>query len=206
MARLQEAKPRGLDPVRRLIPWYTKRTYGATMEPAGVLANNRRVLLGIAVAGIAIEGSKAMPSRLKELAVLRVAQLIGCEWCLDFGSKLAHDAGVPAEDLRELSLWRTSDRFDELDRLALDYAEAMTRTPVEVSDELFARLRERFDERQIVELTIAIALENLYSRSNHAFGIESEGFSEGTYCVVPDASANLSGYAARQVESVGRRS
>ena len=65
----------------------------------------------------------------------------------------------------------------------LEYAEAMTRTPVDVSDELFARLREHFDERQIVELTMAIGLENLYSRSNWAFGIEGEGFTEGMYCV-----------------------
>jgi len=58
-------------------------------------------------------------------------------------------------------------------------------TPVEVSDELFERLRARFDERQIVELTLAIALENFHARSNWAFGIESEGFSEGSYCVRP---------------------
>lgn len=67
----------------------------------------------------------------------------------------------------------------------LEYAEAMTRTPAEVSDGLFASLRERFDERQMVELTMSIALENLYSRLGWAFGIEGEGFSEGTYCVRP---------------------
>jgi hypothetical protein len=61
----------------------------------------------------------------------------------------------------------------------------MTCTPVEVSDELFATLRERFDERQMVELTMAIALENLYSRVNWTFGIEGEGFSQGMYCVRP---------------------
>jgi len=70
----------------------------------------------------------------------------------------------------------------------LEYAEAMTRTPVEVSDELFERLQARFDERQIVELTMAIGLENLYGRSNWALGIEGEGFSEGMYCVRPDDS------------------
>jgi hypothetical protein len=53
---------------------------------------------------------------------------------------------------------------------------------------------------------MAIALENLYSRSNWAFGIGSQGFSDGMYCVVPDLSANLDGDAAQQVESVGRRS
>jgi AhpD family alkylhydroperoxidase len=130
--------------------------------------------------------------------MLRTAQLTGCEWCLDFGSWLAQNAGVPEDDLRELTSWRRSDHFDGLDRLVLEYAEAMTRTPVEVSDDLFARLREHFDERQIVELTMAIGLENLYSRTNWALGIEGQGFSEGAYCVRPDAdgSAALAGGVA----------
>ena len=79
--------------------------------------------------------------------------------------------------------WRTSERFDQLDRLVLEYAEQMTRTPVEVSDQLFERLAEQFDERGLVELTLTIALENQYSRFNWALGIEGEGFSEGMYCV-----------------------
>jgi alkylhydroperoxidase family enzyme len=89
---------------------------------------------------------------------------------------------------RELSRWRASERFDELERLVLEYADAMTCIPVEVADELFERLRGCFDERQIVELTMAIALENLYARSNWALGIEGEGFSDSGYCVRPAQS------------------
>ncbi len=72
----------------------------------------------------------------------------------------------------------------------LEYAEAMTRTPTDVSEDRFGRLRARFDERQIVELTLTIGLENLYSRTNWALGIESEGVSEGSYCVRPESTAN----------------
>jgi hypothetical protein len=64
----------------------------------------------------------------------------------------------------------------------LDYAEAMTLTPVEVPDELFAALRQHFNEAQLVELTAAIAWENHRGRFNHAFGIEAQGFSKGAYC------------------------
>jgi alkylhydroperoxidase family enzyme len=103
---------------------------------------------------------------------------------------------VSEEQLRELSTWRDSERFDELERLVLEYAEAMTRTPVDVSDALFARLREHFDERQIIELTMAIGLENLYSRSNWALGIEGQGFSDGMYCVVPEDRAGERAAAA----------
>jgi len=72
-----------------------------------------------------------------------------------------------------------------LERLALGYADAMTRTPVEVPDALFARLRERFSEAQLVELTSAIAWENYRARFDHAFGIEGENFTEGALCAMP---------------------
>lgn len=67
----------------------------------------------------------------------------------------------------------------------LEYADAMTRIPVEVSDALFARLRERFTEPQLVELTSAIAWENYRARYDHAFGIEGENFTEGAVCALP---------------------
>ena len=197
MARLAAAEPHGLDLVRRLTYRSAKRLYGRTLEPTRVVAHHKPLLLGYGAVSLALERySRSLDSRLKELAMLRVAQLVGCEWCLDFGSKLAHDSGVPEEDLRELALWRESERFDTLDRLVLEYAEAMTRVPVAVSDELFAQLKDQFDERQLVELTLAIGLENLYSRTNWAFGIEGEGFTEGMYCVAPDRDL-VAGMAAR---------
>ena len=67
----------------------------------------------------------------------------------------------------------------------LEYADAMTRTPVEVPEALFARLRERFSEAQLVELTSAIAWENYRARFDHAFGIEGENFTEGAVCAMP---------------------
>jgi 4-carboxymuconolactone decarboxylase len=171
--------------------------YGRPMEPTQAIAHHRPLLAGYGALGLAFERySNSVASRYKELAMLRVAQLAGCEWCLDFGSWLAQRSGVPEEDLRELSTWRESARFDEVDRLVLEYAEAMSRTPVEVSDELFARLREHFDDRQMIELTMAIGLENLYSRTNWALGIEGEGFSEGMYCVRPEAVAASAGVEA----------
>lgn len=187
MARLQPAQPRGLDLVRRITFRSAKRMYGRSMEPTRIIAHHKPLLIGYGAVALAGERySKTVDGRLKKLAMIRAAQLTGCEWCLDFGSRLAQDSGIEADTLRDLSVWRESPRFDELDRLALEYSEAITRTPVEVSDELFARLREHFDEPQIIELTMAITLENLHSRTNWALGIESEGFSEGMYCVRPD--------------------
>jgi AhpD family alkylhydroperoxidase len=159
------------------------------MLPTQILAHHRPLLMGVGAASLASERfAKTVDEHLKHLAMLRTAQLIGCEWCLDFGSWLAQNAGCTEEQLRDLHRWHESDRFDERERLVLEYADGMTRTPVDVADELFARLREHFDEPQIVELTMAVAMENLYSRSNWALGIHGEGFSEGMYCARPAES------------------
>ena len=67
----------------------------------------------------------------------------------------------------------------------LKYADAMTQAPVEVPETLFAKLREKFAEAQLVELTATLAWENYRARFDHAFGVEAEGFSEGGYCALP---------------------
>lgn len=74
--------------------------------------------------------------------------------------------------------------------MVLEYAMLMTATPVDVPDELFVELRRRFSEAQLVELTAAIAWENYRARFDHAFGIESQGFSEGAYCALPERPRN----------------
>ncbi len=88
--------------------------------------------------------------------------------------------GADEEKIREVPGWRESPRFSEMERAALEYAEAMTITGERVGDELFARLRAFFDEGQIVELTAAVALENFRSKFNVPLGVESQGF-----CMLP---------------------
>lgn len=75
--------------------------------------------------------------------------------------------------------------FAEVEKLVLGFADAMTRTPVEVPEGLFRQLLGKFSEAQMVELTATIAWENYRARFDHAFGIEAEGFSEGAYCALP---------------------
>ena len=87
----------------------------------------------------------------------------------------------------ELADFETSAAFSDLEKLVLRYATAMTQTPVEVPDELFQGLRQHLSERQMVELTSAIAWENYRARFDHAFGIEAAGFSEGAFCPLPAA-------------------
>jgi len=129
---------------------------------------------------------KRVEPRLKMLAELKAATLTQCEYCIDIGSQIARRAGIGDDQLLALPRYRQSEQFDELEKLVLDYAVGMSRTPVDVSDELYAALRRRFDDAQLVELTNVIALENMRGRFNSALGLGASGFSEGMVCAVPE--------------------
>ncbi|HWD60049.1 MAG TPA: hypothetical protein VG308_17325 [Stellaceae bacterium] len=83
--------------------------------------------------------------------------------------------------LQAAANWRDSPLFSEEEQLALDYAERITTTGQRVDDALFAKLKSRFSEAQIVELTAAVALENFRSKFNPPLGIAAQGF-----CLLPD--------------------
>ncbi len=85
-----------------------------------------------------------------------------------------------------LSSYRESDAFSELEKIVLDYAVALTKTPADASDELVATLRKELDDRQLVELTALIAWENFRARFNRGFAVEAQGFSEGASCPLPE--------------------
>ena len=85
-------------------------------------------------------------------------------------------AGATEAKIAEVATALTSELFDEREKTALEYAEAITFTDRKVTEELFARVRAYFSEPQIVELTAAIALENFRSKFNVALGIEAQGF------------------------------
>jgi alkylhydroperoxidase family enzyme len=94
--------------------------------------------------------------------------------------------GLTDQKLMALPAFESSPDLTQLEKLVLRYTVAMTETPVEMSDELFAELKRHFNARQLVELTSAIAWENYRARFDHAFGIEAEGFSEGAFCALPE--------------------
>ena len=87
------------------------------------------------------------------------------------GSKL----GIPDHKILALAQYATSEWYDERERTALEYADSMTITGREVTDELFARLRRWFDDDALVELTEVIAWENASSKFNRALRIPSQG-------------------------------
>jgi AhpD family alkylhydroperoxidase len=155
------------------------------IEPLKMYAHVPGLLRGVAGLEQATAKLHRLDERLKYLAELKAATLTHCEFCIDLGSQVARRSGLSDEHLLALPSYRTSALFTDLEKLVLDYAVGMSRTPVEVSDALFAELREHFDEAQLVELTHVIALENMRGRFNLALGVGAAGFSEGMVCAVP---------------------
>ena len=108
---------------------------------------------------------------------MAAAASIGCAWCMDFGYwEATVNHSVPVAKIRAVPGWRDSEDFTALERLVLGYAEAMTATPPQVTDAMVAGLREYLTEAQLVELTAIVAVENLRSRINSAFGLTAQGF------------------------------
>ncbi len=176
MARVRIDHPR--TPMVRILEAYSRRKYGRVLEPGLVAYNNRKVLRTYLRAELGAAKWNTVDPQLKQLAVMAAAAELGCAWCLDFGYWESWSIGVPPEKLRAVTDRTSAEVFSPLERLVLAYAVAMTRTPVEVTDDQVAALREHLSDAQIVELTFLIALENQRSRVNLAMGLTSQGFRE----------------------------
>jgi AhpD family alkylhydroperoxidase len=158
---------------------------GSGIEPMEIWAHQPKMMFGMGKFNQAVRKGKSVDERLKNLVELKGAQMIGCEFCVDLGSQICRNSGFSDEELLALPRYRQSELFTEREKLALDYAVAVMRTPVEVTDELFARMKEHFSDAQLVEITALLTVVNI-DRFNAAFGIGSAGFSDGMVCVPPD--------------------
>ncbi|MBI4290837.1 MAG: carboxymuconolactone decarboxylase family protein [Betaproteobacteria bacterium] len=102
---------------------------------------------------------------LLELVKTRVSQINGCAYCLDMHTKEARAANETEQRLYLLPAWREAPFYSERERAALAWAEALTRISTEdVSDELYADVRRHFDEKTLVDLTLAIVGINGWNR------------------------------------------
>ena len=158
------------------------------IEAIEVWAHQPKLLSGMGRFQRAVRKAHTVDARLKNLVELKGAQMIGCEFCVDLGSQICRNCGFSDEELLALPRHRKSDLFTEREKLALDYTVAVMRTPVEVTDALFDRLKAHFSDTQLVEITALLTVVNL-DRFNAAFGIASAGFSDGMVCVAPDRPA-----------------
>ena len=201
MARIQGVPQDQAGPVVKLVYWFMRKgmkkmtgreaAYGSGIEPIEIWAHQPKMMSGMGKFQQSVRKAHTVDERLKNLVELKGAQMIGCEFCVDLGSQICRNSGFSDEELLALPKYRQSDLFTEREKLALDYTAAVMRTPVEVTDELFARMKEHFSDKQMVEITALLTVVNL-DRFNAAFGIGSAGFSEGMVCVPAERPARAS--------------
>ena len=112
-----------------------------------------------------------LPKTLVDLVYLRISQINGCAYCIDMHSRDLLKAGLPVEHLVLVAAWHEAGAiFDEQERAALEWAEAVTRLGEHgVPDSAYAGAASVFGDKQLADLTIAIALMNAYNRISISF-------------------------------------
>jgi AhpD family alkylhydroperoxidase len=120
--------------------------------------------------------------RLRELIRIRASQLNGCAYCLDMHTKDARAAGETEQRLYTLDAWRETPFFDERERAALEWTEAVTRiADTHVPDDVYERVKSHFSEQELIDLTLAIANINTWNRLNVAFRSVAGSYRAGMY-------------------------
>ncbi len=165
-------------------PWFVrllfrkqKKTYGKILEPGLLWGRTPWVFSALALLyGALNRKSSPLKPALRSMVTVRVSQINHCAFCVDINSATLLKRGVSPAIVMAVQDWKTSDLFTGTERLALEYAEAMTITEPGVSDELRERLKEEFSEDEIIELTSLIAFQNMSSKFNAALDVPPQGF------------------------------
>ena len=175
-----------------LVKRFSRKMLGEVPDGAAVMWQNRPVLMSLMGLGRKVQKWNRLDPDLKSFAHMAGAAQVGCSFCLDYGYFEAHNKGLDELKASEVPRWRESTVFTSLERDVMAYAEAMTETPPQVTDELSARLLELLGAPALVELTAVVGFANLSARGNTAMGIGSQGLSK--VCALPLAQPSA-GYA-----------
>ncbi len=166
--------------------WKQKGKYGAVLQPGLLWGRVPKLFASVAILYGALDRkSSPLDPVLRSLVTVRVSQINWCHFCVDINSSTLAKRTGSLEKVANVEHWGNSDLFDEKEKVALEYTEAVTFSDQQVTDELMARLKRFFDDDSVVELTGLIAFQNLSSKFNSALDVPSQGF-----CKLPYVSPN----------------
>lgn len=158
----------------RLMSFGMRRQLGKVIGPARVVYNRVPRAWNVALALLRMSASFRLERSLVLLVQARVAWLNDCAFCQDIARAYAVQQSLGAERFAALADWEESGLFDERERAALAYADEATRKK-RVAEPTFERLRAHFDEREVAELTLAVATEHYYNLVNLPLEIPDDG-------------------------------
>src|SRR5881398_559656 len=116
---------------------------------------------------------RSLDRKLYELIYIRVSFINGCRYCTQHHVASSKRAGLTPDDWSDLKQGNYA-RFSEKERAALTYAEKLTRSPHDVTDQDFLELKKHFPDEQIVDLHLLTGLANLTNRFTDPLGLELE--------------------------------
>lgn len=136
-----------------------------------------------ALFGVGIYLAKSgLDKKLLSLVDMRVSQINGCAYCLDMHSKDLRAEGETEQRIYMLDAWRESPIYTDKERAALEWAEAVTKiTEGHVPDEVYERVRKEFDEKELIDLTLAVTTVNSWNRVNIALRTPAGGYQPGMF-------------------------
>jgi len=161
-----------------LVKFAARRMIGHVPDSIGVLWHNTAVMKDAMGIGRKVDGWHELDPNLASYAAMASAATIGCSFCLDFNYYTAHNQGLDESKVREVPGWRAATVFTPLERMVMEYAEAASKTPPAVTDELSDALLAEIGAAALVELAARVAFLNMTARMNVALGIRSEGFAD----------------------------
>ncbi len=185
LADIYARAPRGDDPSHPPGP-------SLFMSQIEVLAHTPGILGGLTEVYRWFGAEGNVPRKYHELAIVVVSNLNRCTYCVSHHTPLALEAGGTVIQIQAIEdgTWRQRrELFDDAEWVVAEYASQVTLEPWKISDALFARLREHFDESQIVELTARTALCSFWNKFNDALRLELE---PGIAAVAPAAADSQS--------------
>ncbi len=140
------------------------------------LAHNPALLRALFGVYEAFAAEPSIDRKLTELGILVVSRVNACQYCVQHHAPLAHGAGLKTAQLQALQDDAWSDRtlWSDEEWLVVRYAQALAEVPQRVDDKLSVELKTRFSERQIVDLTMRLALCAAWNKFNDALGLDTE--------------------------------
>jgi AhpD family alkylhydroperoxidase len=166
--------------------WLARKMTGKEPLPGRMLAWAPKVALGFGLFELcAPHAPHDLDARTLAAARIAASVAAGCPFCVDMNAATWKSAGLTEAELAALvSSSSSSSSLSQRERDAVEYARALSSTPVAVSAELAGRLRASFTPREIVVLAAAIAQVNAWARFNHGLGIPAAGFFDDSACAV----------------------
>ena len=161
----------------RLILFLQRKKFGFDLNPTKAWGIIPRLMIGMNFLFKLISSKKSkIDASLRTLISVRISQINNCEFCVDMNSHLFFESRGEDEKINQLKSWRANDVYSTREHIALEYAETVTITDRNVTQELQSKLLQQFNKEEIIELTAIIAYQNLSSKFNSALDIKPNGF------------------------------